>query len=126
MTKRNIFISSGIAALLLLGPVAVFAQGGPGGGPGGGRPRGGRPGGGGPGGGGPGGGGPGGGGPGGGNFPGLPANITSTGPIAQVQSNANGATVTFNYNPRATQAGTAGESDFLVQVPEAINIPPNI
>lgn len=71
---------------------------------------------------------PGGGGPGGGTggLPGVPTNNTSTGPIAQVQSNPNGATITFNYNPRATQVGTAGESDFLVQVPEAINIPPNI
>jgi uncharacterized protein (TIGR03437 family) len=63
----------------------------------------------------------------GGNFPGLPTNTTSTGPIAQVQNNGNGATVTFNYNPRAaTSLGTGGESDFLVQVPAAINIPTNL
>ena len=67
------------------------------------------------------------GGPGGtGGFPGVPTNSTSTGPIAQVQNNANGATITFNYNPKATQVGTGGESDFLVQAPEAINIPANI
>lgn len=72
------------------------------------------------------GGGPGGG-PGGGGFPGVPTNNTSTGPIAQVQNNGNGAAITFNYNPKAaTSLGTGGESDFLVQVPEAINIPPNI
>ena len=46
----------------------------------------------------------------------------------QVQTNANGATVVFNYNPKAAALGlgTTGETDFLVQVPEAINIPPNI
>ena len=55
-------------------------------------------------------------------------NSTSTGPIAQVQANANGATVTFSYNPKAASLGlgTTGESDFLVQSPEAINIPANI
>ena len=46
----------------------------------------------------------------------------------QVQNNGNGATVIFNYNPRAAALGlgTTGESDFLVQSPEAINIPANI
>ena len=54
-------------------------------------------------------------------------NTTATGPVAQVQSTGNGAVVTFNYNSRAaTSMGTGSESDFLVQVPEAINIPPNI
>ena len=56
------------------------------------------------------------------------ATTTSTGPIAQVQANANGATVTFSYNPKAAALGlgSTGESDFLVQSPEAINIPANI
>jgi len=67
------------------------------------------------------------GGPGGGGFPGVPTNSTATGPIAQVQNTPTGANITFNYNPRAaTGIGTGGESDFLVQVPEAINIPPNL
>jgi uncharacterized protein (TIGR03437 family) len=96
------FFRTALAVAILSAPPAVLAQGGPGGG------------------------GPGGGGPGGGGFPGLPTNTTSTGPIAVVQPNANGATVTFNYNPRFSNIGTSSQADFLVQVPEAINIPPNL
>ena len=72
------------------------------------------------------------GGPGGGRFPEEAAGVTttsnSTGPIAQVQATATGATVTFSYNSKAAALGlgTTGESDFLVQSPEAINIPANI
>ncbi len=56
------------------------------------------------------------------------ASSTSTGPIAIVQNTATGATITFMYNPKAAALGlgTTGESDFLVQAPEAINIPANI
>ncbi|HEY3837954.1 MAG TPA: hypothetical protein VGL72_15335 [Bryobacteraceae bacterium] len=82
-------------------PVSLVAQGGPGGGPG--NPFG------------------------GGGVPGVPTNSTATGPIAQVQNNGNGGTVTFNYNTKAaTSLGTGGESDFLIQAPAAINIPANL
>ncbi len=103
MESMNKFLSVACAVVLLTLSPALFAQGGPGGGGGGGGFGG------------------------GGGITGVPANSTATGPIAQVQNTGNGATITFNYNPKAaTSLGTGGESDFLVQVPLAINIPPNI
>ncbi len=56
-------------------------------------------------------------------------NTASTGPTFQLGQNSNGGVaVTFSYNPNAAKAGlgTNGESDFLIQSPEAINIAPNV
>jgi uncharacterized protein (TIGR03437 family) len=53
----------------------------------------------------------------------------ATGPTFQLGPNSNGGVaLSFAYNPNATKAGlgTNGESDFLVQAPQAINIAPNI
>ena len=59
----------------------------------------------------------------------TPTTSTNTGPMFQLQPNANGGVaLSFSYNPNASKSGygTNGESDFLVQAPEAINIPPNV
>ncbi len=66
------------------------------------------------------------------NFgPGGPANFTpaagQTTPFEQTLPTANGATLRFQLNPTAARTlGTVAPSDFLIQSPEAINIPPNI
>ncbi len=52
---------------------------------------------------------------------------TGTVPIVQQTSSQNGATLTFKYNSRAaTKPGTVGPNDFLVQSPEAVNIPASV
>jgi uncharacterized protein (TIGR03437 family) len=54
---------------------------------------------------------------------------SSAGPNFKLGPNSNGGVaLTFSYNPNAVKAGlgTNGESDFLIQAPEAINIAPNI
>jgi uncharacterized protein (TIGR03437 family) len=54
---------------------------------------------------------------------------SSTGPTFTLSPNSNGGVaLTFIFNPNASKSGygTNGESDFLVQSPEAINIPPNV
>jgi uncharacterized protein (TIGR03437 family) len=54
---------------------------------------------------------------------------TNTGPNFKLIPNSSGGiALTFSYNPNAAKAGlgTNGESDFLIQAPEAINIAPNI
>jgi uncharacterized protein (TIGR03437 family) len=94
-------------------------------------------------------GGPGGGGPGGGiviiialPIPGVgapngvqsangfgPANtgVLQTSPLLQTQLTGSGANFTFRYNPvNARTQGTVTPHNFLIQSPEAINIPPNI
>ncbi len=94
-------------------------------------------------------GGPGGGGPGGGitiilapGIPGLgaPAGVTAangfgaantsvlqTSPLLATQLTGSGANFTFRYNPvNAKTAGTVTPHNFLIQSPEAINIPPNV
>ncbi|MCU1261213.1 MAG: hypothetical protein JWO80_4098, partial [Bryobacterales bacterium] len=59
--------------------------------------------------------------------PTTPTPTTGTVPIVQTAPSQNGATLNFRYNSRAaTKLGTVGPSDFLVQSPEAINIPANI
>ena len=65
--------------------------------------------------------------------PGAPTTTTPTttatgaGPIASVSNTAAGVTLNFRYNPAAaTNPGTVGPSDFLIQSPEAINIPGNV
>jgi uncharacterized protein (TIGR03437 family) len=69
------------------------------------------------------------GGGGGGLGGGTTSTSSSTGPIVQLQQNGNGGTLSFRYNPAAATKngyGTSAESDFLIQSPEAINIPANI
>ena len=53
----------------------------------------------------------------------------AAGPNFQLGSNSTGGVaLTFTYNQNAAKAGlgTNGESDFLLQSPDAINIPPNV
>ncbi len=57
------------------------------------------------------------------------ATTTNTGPNFKLTTNSNGGlSLVFSYNPNAAKAGlgTNGESDFLLQASEAINIAPNI
>ena len=67
-----------------------------------------------------------------GNFgPGGPATFTpatgQTTPFEQTIPTATGATLRFQLNPTAARTlGTVAASDFLIQSPEAINIPPNV
>ncbi len=54
---------------------------------------------------------------------------TNTGPNFKLTTNANGGlSLVFTYNLNAAKSGlgTNGESDFLLQAPEAINIAPNV
>lgn len=53
--------------------------------------------------------------------------VTQTSPQVQTQSSASGATVRFQFNPNSARSpGTVAPHDFLIQSPEAINIPPNV
>ena len=53
--------------------------------------------------------------------------VVQNAPILTMQPNANGATFKFSYNPAAaTSIGTGTPADFVVQSPEAINIPARI
>ena len=52
---------------------------------------------------------------------------TTTGPLINVAPNGNGAQLNVQYNPAAAKSlGTLAASDFLVQSPEAVNIPADI
>jgi uncharacterized protein (TIGR03437 family) len=58
-----------------------------------------------------------------------PANtgVLQTSPLLQTQLTGNGANFTFRYNPiNGKTLGTVTPHNFLIQSPEAINIPPNV
>jgi uncharacterized protein (TIGR03437 family) len=58
-----------------------------------------------------------------------PANtgVLQTSPLLQTQPTGAGANFTFRYNPvNAKTQGTVSPHNFLIQSPEAINIPPNV
>jgi uncharacterized protein (TIGR03437 family) len=64
---------------------------------------------------------------GGGVTTGPTTSTTNAAPLASTKLTANGATVTFRYNPSAARSlGTGAPSDFLIQAPEAVNIAPNL
>jgi len=53
--------------------------------------------------------------------------VLQTSPLVQMQNTPAGANVTFQYNSvNSRTLGTITPHDFLIQSPEAINIPPNI
>jgi uncharacterized protein (TIGR03437 family) len=55
------------------------------------------------------------------------ASLVQTSPLVQTQTTAGGANFNFQFNPLAGRAlGTIAPHDFLIQSPEAINIPPNV
>ncbi len=68
--------------------------------------------------------------PGGGGTGGTTTVTTTTAgvlPVVQTRSTTTGGQFVFQYNPTAaTSLGTSTPSDFLIQAPEAINIPANI
>ncbi len=64
----------------------------------------------------------------GGGATGTAASLAQTAPSLRIQQNGNGAALDFSFNPAAARAlGSISPShDFVVQAPEAINVPPRI